>query len=103
MTESKFQAGVIQRIREMLPDSIVLKNDSSYQQGIPDWTILNGPRWATLEIKAGSRSRRQPNQEYFVEKMGTMSYSAFVCPENEEEVLVELQQALAPRRRTRVS
>jgi hypothetical protein len=102
VTESQFQRKFIRRLEDLFPDCIIVKNDSGYQQGIPDWTIFYGRKWATLEIKASTKSRVQPNQEYFVEKMSAMSYSAFVYPENEEEVLIALQQALAPRRRARV-
>lgn len=93
--EAKYQSSVIRKIQARFPGCVVLKNDSGYQQGIPDWTILFGHVWAMLEIKAEKKARKQPNQEYFVEKLGGMSFAAFIYPENEEEVLSALEQAFA--------
>ena len=91
--ESKFQKEVIDEIQELLPDAIIMKNDPNYIQGIPDLTILSGNKWATLEIKKCKSAAHQPNQDYYVEKMNNMSYSAFIFPENKEEVLNELAQS----------
>jgi hypothetical protein len=60
---------------------------------MPDLTIFWGERWATLEVKASNFSPYQRNQEYYVEQMDGMSFSAFIYPENEEEVLLALQEA----------
>lgn len=94
MKESKFQSDLIKDIKKLFPDCIVLKNDANYLQGVPDLLILNGDRWATLECKKTAGSSHQPNQDYYVMKMNDMSYSSFVYPENKQEVLNELQQAL---------
>lgn len=93
MLERDFQAQVIKKIKERLPNCIVLKNDSSYIQGIPDLTILYENKWATLECKKTKSSSRRPNQKFYVDKMNGMSFSRFICPENEEEVLDELQRS----------
>ena len=98
MLENKFQSSLIKKIKEMFPGCIVMKNDSSYIQGIPDLTILYKNKWAVLECKKSEKARRQPNQEHYISKMKKMSFAAFICPENEEEVLNELQQALRSRR-----
>lgn len=82
----------------MFPGCIVMKNDSSYIQGIPDLTILYNNKWAVLECKKSENAKRQPNQQHYISKMNKMSFAAFICPENEEEVLNELQQALCSRR-----
>lgn len=93
MKESSFQHNLIYDLRERFPGCIVLKNDANYIQGIPDLLVLYKQRWAALECKRGQNENRQPNQEYYVEKMDRMSFARFVFPENREEVLNELEQA----------
>jgi hypothetical protein len=92
MKESKFQSDLIKKIKARYPGSIVLKNDSSYLQGIPDLTVFHKDRWAALEIKKSAKANKQPNQEYYVNKMNDMSFSRFVYPENEAEVLQDLDR-----------
>lgn len=92
--ESAFQAELIKEIKDILPGAMVLKNDPEYIQGIPDLTIFYKNRWGTLEVKRSSNATHRPNQEYYVDKMNKMSFSRFICPENKEEVLRELQSAL---------
>lgn len=94
--ESKFQKELMDEIKRLFPGCIVIKNDSGYIQGFPDWTILYGERWAVLEAKREKNAPHQPNQDYYVAKLDDMSFSRFVYPENKEEVLHELQQALQP-------
>jgi hypothetical protein len=75
----------------------VLKNDSGYQQGIPDLLVLYRNKWAMLEVKAYEGAPEQPNQDYFIQKFAKMSFGAFVYPENVKEVLYALQSTLRPR------
>lgn len=103
MLESKYQNQLIKKLKQMFPGCEVLKNDSSYIQGIPDLTILFNDRWAMLEVKASADANTQPNQPYYVERMGSMSFAAFIYPENEEEVLHELQLAFESDREARIS
>lgn len=91
--EKDFQKGLIDRIKEEFPDCFIMKNDEGYIQGIPDWTILYKDKWAVLEAKRDKNAAHQPNQDYYVEKLDNMSFSRFVYPENEEEVLNELRKA----------
>ena len=90
--ESKYQKELMDKIRSLYPGCIITKNDSGYIQGFPDWTILYGKRWAVLETKREKNAVRQPNQEYYVAKADEMSFSRFVYPENEEEVLRDLDK-----------
>ena len=92
--ENKFQAELIRDLKSRFPGCMVLKNDPDYIQGIPDLTILYGKRWATLECKRSESATHRPNQEYYVDKMNSMSYSRFIFPENKEAILDELQSAL---------
>lgn len=91
--ESTFQAALIKRIKNEFPNSIVLKNDPNYIQGFPDLTVLlpNG-KWAVLECKRSKTAHHQPNQDYYISKMSKTGFSRIVYPENEEEVLHDLQQ-----------
>lgn len=90
MLESKFQSNLIKEIKEKLPGCIVMKNDSSYLQGIPDLLILHEDKWGCLEVKKAVNSKHQPNQDYYVDKLDAMSFARFIYPENKEVVLNEL-------------
>ena len=90
MKESDFQHNVIKDIKERFPGSIVMKTDPSYIQGLPDLLVLYGQKWASLEVKKSAKAAHRPNQDYYVESMNDMSYSAFIYPENREEIMNEL-------------
>lgn len=94
MLESAFQKKVIDSIKAELPGAVILKNDPTYLQGIPDLTIFYNKRWAMLEVKNWSRANHRPNQEYWVNKLDTMSFARFIYPENCAEVLHELYKTL---------
>lgn len=91
MLENKFQAKLIKKIKSLYPDCMIMKNDPTYLQGIPDLIVLYKDKWASLECKKSANARHQPNQDYYVEKMDDMSFSRFIFPENEDEVLNELR------------
>ena len=90
--ESKFQKELMDEIRDRYPGCVILKNDSGYIQGFPDWTILYKDKWAVLEAKREKNAKKQPNQEYYVDQLDNMSFSRFVYPENKDEVLEGLHQ-----------
>lgn len=89
--ESGFQDRLIKTLEQIFPGCMIFKMDRP--QGIPDLLILYKDKWATLECKQRAGAKRQPNQEYYVGKMNEMSFSRFICPENKEEVLYDLQQS----------
>lgn len=103
MRESVYQGKLIKKLLQRFPDCVILKNDPSKIQGVPDLTVLHGDRWAMLEVKESADAPEQPNQGHYIEKLADMSFAAFIFPENEEEVLDDLQHALCDRRTTRVS
>ena len=80
--ESGFQDRLIQKLKNLFPGCMVFKMDQV--QGIPDLLVL---------CKKLAGAKRQQNQDYYVGLMDEMSFSRFICPENKEEVLHELQQA----------
>ena len=98
MLENEYQSKLIKKIKKLIPNSIVLKNDANYMQGIPDLTIFHGDKWAVLEVKKDKDSQHQPNQDYYVGKMNDMSFASFIYPENETEVLDALQRSFDIKR-----
>ena len=91
--ESAFQKKLKDDLKERFPGCIIIKNDPTDIQGIPDLTIFYKNKWATLECKRSAKESHQPNQDYYVNKMDEMSFSRFVYPENEMEVLDEIQRS----------
>ncbi len=96
MIESQYQNKIIKKLKKMFPDCEIIKNDASYQQGFPDLLILWNSFWAILEVKLSRLANVQPNQDYYIEKLGKMSFAAYIYPENEKEVLCALQQTFKP-------
>ena len=98
MLESKFQSELKKELKEKFKGCIVTKLDSGDIQGIPDLLSLYKDKWATLECKKNAKASKRPNQQYYVEMMDNMSFSRFICPENKEEVLHDLQQSFESAR-----
>ena len=92
MLENKFQSKLIKELKKIFPGCIVMKNDSSYIQGIPDLLILYKNKWASLEVKKSANASKRPNQQYYVDTMNKMSFARFISPENKKEVLDELRK-----------
>ena len=90
--ERDFQSCLIKDLKTIFPGCIVMKNDASYIQGIPDLLVLYKDKWATLENKKSAKAHKQPNQEYYVGVMDEMSFSRFIFPENKNVVLKELER-----------
>ena len=61
--ESEFQRNVKNRLRQQFEGCIVLKNDPTQQQGIPDLLVLYRDKWAALEVKKSSKAAHRPNQD----------------------------------------
>lgn len=86
--ESGFQDKLRDELKRLFPGCMIFKMDQI--QGIPDMLILYEDKWAMLENKRSANARRQPNQEYYVDILDSMSFARFVYPENKDEVLDEL-------------
>lgn len=97
--ERDYQPRVIKRLEYLFPGIIIRKHD--IQQGWPDLLLLWGPHYAFLEVKRKmptSEADYEVNQPWWIERFNQMSFSAMICPENEEEVLDALQRSWAPHR-----
>ena len=103
MIETQYQRDLSKKIQEMFPGSMVFKNDPRHVQGVPDILILFSDKWAMLEVKMSNQASIQPNQKYYVDRLNEMSFASFISPENEEEVLSELQRSFGFAREARIS
>ena len=94
--EGNFKKNLINKIKKEFPGCIVKKLEADYDNGVPDILILYKDKWATLEAKKdkGEVTKERKNklaQDYYVAKMNEMSYSSYVYPENQKEVLNALK------------
>ena len=94
MRENKYKQGLKKRIKELLPESELIDLDPNSTQGWPDILVLYKDRHAFLEVKRSAKAPHRPNQDYYIQKYSEYVYSSFIFPENESEVLDELQRAL---------
>ena len=94
-TEPEYQAHIIKECKCMFPGSTV-KKMTAPPQGIPDiWILHPNGKSAFLECKISEDAKHQPNQDFYIEKYKKeTAYANFIFPENEEEVLNDLQRAL---------
>ena len=100
MLESVFQHNLITKLKKMFPGCVILKIDPNYIQGMPDLLILYRKRWAALECKRAKDANKQANQPFWVSYLNDMSFASFIFPENEREVLDDLQRAFGVGRKT---
>jgi 4-amino-4-deoxy-L-arabinose transferase-like glycosyltransferase len=92
--EGKYKTELKKRMEARFPGAIILKNDEQLLPGIFDLIILWGPWYAAVEVKRNATARYRPNQEYYLNRVVEMGGLAFTLyPENEEEVLDEIQQS----------
>lgn len=92
----------MKKIQDLIPECLILKNDPRYIQGVPDILILYKNQWAMLEIKLSGDASVQPNQQYYVDTLDNMSFASFINPQNEEDVLIDLQQSFGIVREARI-
>ncbi len=93
-SEAAYQARLVNKLKTLFPECFIIKNDPGENQGIPDLLILLKDKWSMLEVKLSDKSPRQPNQKHFINMFNGMSFASFICPQNEKQVLDELQRAM---------
>ena len=92
MLERDFQVEFKAQLKSRFPTCLILKQDPNQLQGVPDLLVLYEDKWAAFETKRKRKSKKQLNQEYYVEQLNDMSFAAFVNPDNVDEVLDSLEQ-----------
>lgn len=98
MLESEYQQELKKKLEHIFKGCVILKNDPNYIQGFPDLTIFYKHKWAVLEVKKDISEMSKTtasirNQKFYIRMLDKMSFARFIYPQNEEEVLNELQQA----------
>ena len=97
-SETIYQAGLMKKLHKLFPMAFIIRLPPREFQGIPDILLLFGDRWAMLEVKKSADEPTQPNQPYYVDMFNRMSFASFIYPENEEQVLNDLQSAFGASR-----
>ena len=69
MKESQYQSHLITKLSVLFPGCMILKNDATYRQGIPDLSVFFKDKWAMLEVKASASARRIPNQVHYIKQL----------------------------------
>lgn len=92
MLENKFKTKLCNYLSKTYPGCIITHNDPTETQGIPDITVLYGKKWIMLEGKKTGTASHRANQDYYVEHANKMSFARFIYPENEKEVLNEIDE-----------
>lgn len=89
-----FKKHLVEILKQRFIGVVILPGPSDIYQGFPDLLCLHGNKWFALEVKASQKSRKQPNQDWYIDYLNGLSYAAVVYPENLEEVLDEIQSLL---------
>ena len=98
MNERQYSRHLVETLHSLFPECFIIKNDPRQRQGLPDILVLWNKKWAMLEIKINGKANVQPNQDFYVDLFNEMSFASFINPENEEEVLGDLQLAFGSSR-----
>ena len=93
MTEREYQRGLKERLEDRFPGAYIFKTDPSQKRGAPDLIILFGDRWAALEVKRSRDASHRPLQDKRIAQLNHMSFAAIIFPENEKEVIYEMERA----------
>lgn len=98
--EGRFNDHLNNELKRRFPGCEIINLDPmSNYQGIPDKIVLvEGGHFGVLETKAGFKASKQPNQEHHVERLGRVGFSAFINPDNCDEVLDAFQSTLGAGR-----
>jgi hypothetical protein len=92
--EGRFNEELNKKLEARFPGCEILKLDPmTNYQGIPDKLVVYEGHAGFLETKSGFKAKNQPNQPYHVDRLGSVGFSAFINPDNCDEVLDGLHKA----------
>jgi len=82
----------VRRDLETLPATWFVKIQQVVLRGIPDFLISIGGRFIAIELKKSRKAKREPLQEWTLEKIAdTGAYSFIAYPENWPEIFSKLK------------
>lgn len=90
-------------LRAYISGCKVVHLDPNEVQGHPDLLVLYGHTWGALEGKRSADAPHRPNQDYYVQDFNSMSFAAFIYPENKEEVLNAMERSFEAHGAARLS
>ena len=78
---------------ETLPSTWFVKIQQVVLRGIPDFLICIGGRFIAIELKKAKKGRREPLQEWTLDKIAQSGGYAFVAyPENWDSIFSKLKE-----------
>lgn len=91
--EARFQTKVKKWLERKGAVVLVISPQPGIPTGFPDvLALLPGGGFMALELKRSKTAKHQPLQDYWVERLGDMYYSAFVYPEIWDKVKEEIER-----------
>lgn len=93
--EREFQPKLNEEVKRRMPTCEIIRLDANKNyQGIPDFLVLCPEGWGIFETKRRPNSRKQPNQDHHIKRLSKIGFSAFINPDNMDEVLDDFQSTL---------
>lgn len=93
--EGKFKKSFLTKLKKAVKPIAVLQYEQSSTtvKGFPDTIVILEGITVFIEFKASSRSKFQPLQKEWNQKLNDNGHFSFICyPQNEDEVLAEIKR-----------
>lgn len=93
--EGKFKKAFLTKLKRAVKPTAILQYEQSSTtvKGFPDTIVVLEGITIFIEFKASSRSKFQPLQKEWNQKLTDNGHFAFICyPQNENEVLEEIKR-----------
>lgn len=95
MLESTFKRNFKEKVLLLFSD-LDIDFIEPKSRSMPDLFIIAPFAWAAIEFKRSDLSPHRPNQDYHINRLHRKGFAMFCFPENEEEVLNELEKLFSP-------
>lgn len=94
-TEGEYKTDSLKRLQGVLMmrygRCLIMKNDPTFKQGMPDQIVIVEPFHVFLEYKRSKSESHRPNQDYYVNLFNKQGgYAAFIYPDIEQQIFQEV-------------